>query len=48
MLSWQAGRVEIARIVELDHVISREIRLTPRIGHTPGHKQRRELGLESV
>ena len=27
----------LARLVELDHVISPEIRLTPSIGHTPGH-----------
>jgi hypothetical protein len=27
----------LAQLVELDHVISPEIRLTPSIGHTPGH-----------
>ena len=27
----------LAELVELDHVISPEIRLTPSIGHTPGH-----------
>jgi glyoxylase-like metal-dependent hydrolase (beta-lactamase superfamily II) len=27
----------LVRLVELDHVISLEIRLTPSIGHTPGH-----------
>jgi glyoxylase-like metal-dependent hydrolase (beta-lactamase superfamily II) len=27
----------LAHLVELDHVISPEIRLTPSIGHTPGH-----------
>jgi glyoxylase-like metal-dependent hydrolase (beta-lactamase superfamily II) len=31
---FDAGLVEL---VELDHVISPEIRLTPSIGHTPGH-----------
>jgi glyoxylase-like metal-dependent hydrolase (beta-lactamase superfamily II) len=30
----EAGLVEL---VELDHVISPEVRLTPSIGHTPGH-----------
>lgn len=28
---------DLAQLVELDHVISPEIRLTPSIGHTPGH-----------
>ena len=27
----------LAELVELDHVISPEIRLTPSVGHTPGH-----------
>src|ERR1700678_4192642 len=27
----------LAQLVEMDHVISPEIRLTPSIGHTPGH-----------
>ena len=27
----------LVQLVELDHVISPEIRLTPSIGHTPGH-----------
>ena len=27
----------LAELVELDHVISPEVRLTPSIGHTPGH-----------
>jgi glyoxylase-like metal-dependent hydrolase (beta-lactamase superfamily II) len=27
----------LVQLVELDHVISPEIRLTPPIGHTPGH-----------
>jgi glyoxylase-like metal-dependent hydrolase (beta-lactamase superfamily II) len=27
----------LAQLVELDHVISPEIRLTPSVGHTPGH-----------
>jgi glyoxylase-like metal-dependent hydrolase (beta-lactamase superfamily II) len=27
----------LAQLVELDYVISPEIRLTPSIGHTPGH-----------
>ncbi len=27
----------LAQLVELDHVLSPEIRLTPSIGHTPGH-----------
>src|SRR3974390_821150 len=31
---FEAGLVQL---VELDHVISPEIRLTPSIGHTPGH-----------
>jgi glyoxylase-like metal-dependent hydrolase (beta-lactamase superfamily II) len=28
---------DLAQLVELDHVISPEIRLTPSVGHTPGH-----------
>ncbi len=27
----------LVQLVELDHIISPEIRLTPSIGHTPGH-----------
>ena len=27
----------LVQLVEMDHVISPEIRLTPSIGHTPGH-----------
>ncbi|HEY2476043.1 MAG TPA: MBL fold metallo-hydrolase, partial [Candidatus Cybelea sp.] len=27
----------LVQLVELDHVISPEVRLTPSIGHTPGH-----------
>jgi len=27
----------LAQLVELDHVVSPEIRLTPSVGHTPGH-----------